>query len=95
MRLTNQHIQYIRTQLKSLAPDSQVYVFGSRVDDTAKGGDIDILWLTNETIPNKTKRLFKIGFYKKFGWQKVDLVNFTFSQKDVFKDIALNQAVEL
>jgi len=95
MRLSNQVIKYIKTQLKGIAPESQVYIFGSRADDSAKGGDIDILWLTKETIPSRTIRIFKIGFYKRFGWQKVDVVNFTFNQKDVFKDIALKQAVEL
>ena len=95
MRLSNQVIQYIKTHLKRIEPESQVYIFGSRADDNAKGGDIDILWLTNEAMSKRTIRIFKIGFYKRFGWQKIDVVNFTFNQKDVFKDIALNQAVEL
>jgi predicted nucleotidyltransferase len=95
MRLSNQLIKYIKTQLKGIEPESQVYIFGSRTDDSAKGGDIDILWLTKEAIPQKTIRVFKIGFYKKFGWQKIDVVNFTFNQKDVFKDIALSHAIEL
>lgn len=95
MRLSNQVIQYIKTQLKRIEPESQVYIFGSRADDSAKGGDIDILWLTEEVMPKRKIRMFKIGFYKKFGWQKIDVVNFTFNQNDVFKDIALNQAVEL
>lgn len=95
MRLSNQVIQYIKTQLKRIEPESQVYIFGSRADDSAKGGDIDILWLTKEVMPKRKIRMFRIGFYKKFGWQKIDVVNFTFNQNDVFKDIALNQAVEL
>lgn len=95
MRLSNQVIQYIKTQLKRIEPESQVYIFGSRADDSAKGGDIDILWLTKEVMPKRKIRMFKIGFYKKFGWQKIDVVNFTFNQNDVFKDIALSQAVEL
>jgi predicted nucleotidyltransferase len=95
MRLSNQVIQYIKSQLKRIEPESQVYIFGSRADDSAKGGDIDILWLTKEVMPKRTIRMFKIGFYKKFGWQKIDVVNFTFNQNDVFKDIALSQAVEL
>jgi len=95
MRLSQEKIQYIKSELKTLAPGSKVYIFGSRADDHAKGGDIDILWLTPKPIHRSKTRMFRIGFYKKFGWQKVDLVNFTFEQDDVFKDIALNQAVEL
>lgn len=95
MRLSIQKTQYIKAELKNISPESEVYVFGSRVDDSVRGGDIDILWLTKEAIPKRKIRKFKIGFYKKFGWQKIDIVNFSFNQKDVFKDIALNQAVEL
>ncbi len=95
MRLSAPKIQYIKAELENIPPESKVYVFGSRADDSAKGGDIDVLWLTKERIPQWKIREFKIGFYKKFGWQKIDIVNFTFDQKDVFKDIALSQAVEL
>lgn len=95
MRLSTQKIQFIKNGLKKLAPESEVYIFGSRADDTDKGGDIDILWLTREAISQQKIRQFRLGFYKEFGWQKIDIVNFTFEQKDVFKDIALSQAVEL
>lgn len=93
--MSEQKIQYIKNGLKKLAPESHVYIFGSRADDNAKGGDIDILWLTYEKISGHNIRKFRIDFYKKFGWQKLDIVNFTFHQEDVFKDIALNRAVEI
>ncbi|MCF8397570.1 MAG: nucleotidyltransferase domain-containing protein [Bacteroidales bacterium] len=95
MRLSSQKIQFIKNGLKNQAPESEVYIFGSRADDHAKGGDIDILWLTKEKIPQQNTRKFKVEFYKKFGWQKIDIVNFTFNQEDIFKDIALSQAEEL
>ena len=78
-----------------MAEGSEIYLFGSRADDTAKGGDIDVLWLTQSKVSHKKIREFRIKFFKKFGWRKIDIVNFTFQDNDVFKDIALQQAVEL
>ena len=95
MRLNNEIQHYIKTRLKSIAPESRVFLFGSRVDNQSRGGDIDILWLTGEKIPLYTIRRFKTAFYRKYGWQKVDVVNFTFHQEDPFKEIAMEKAVEL
>ncbi len=68
MRITDEMADFIKTGLKKIEPDSKVYLFGSRTDDQAKGGDIDILWLTSEKIPSSRIRPFRIGFFKKFGW---------------------------
>jgi len=44
MRLTANQIDFIRQLTAQLAGDrAQVRVFGSRLDDTAKGGDLDLL----------------------------------------------------
>jgi predicted nucleotidyltransferase len=95
MRLRKDIAVFIKSELKKIEPHSEVYLFGSRADDKTKGGDIDILWLTNKKVSNYIIRKFKIGFYKKFGWQKIDIVNFTFREDDVFKRVAMQNAVEL
>ena len=95
MRLRKDIAAFIKTELKKIDPYSEVYLFGSRIDDKAKGGDIDILWLTNKKIAREEIRKFRIYFYKKFGWQKIDIVNFTFSEEDIFKKVAMQNAVEL
>jgi predicted nucleotidyltransferase len=95
MRLDPNIASFLKTGLKKIEKDSEVYLFGSRVDDSQKGGDIDILWLTSEKIPQSTLRKFKVEFYKKFGVRKLDIVNFSFDQEDIFKEIALQKAVEL
>ncbi len=44
MRLSPNHIATIRSLVAQLAGDSaQVWLFGSRVDDAARGGDVDLL----------------------------------------------------
>ncbi len=95
MRLRKDIAAFIKSEFKKIEPHSEVYLFGSRADDKAKGGDIDILWLTHKKIPNYKIRKFKIGFYKIFGWQKIDIVNFAFGENDVFKKVAMQNAIEL
>ena len=44
MRLSNQTQQIIRkTVAEIFGQEANIILFGSRVDDTAKGGDIDLL----------------------------------------------------
>jgi predicted nucleotidyltransferase len=44
MRLTNAHIDIIREATRrNFGADALVWLFGSRLDDSAKGGDVDIL----------------------------------------------------
>ena len=42
MRLTKEEIDVLKQSLRQIAEDAKLYLFGSRVDDTKKGGDIDI-----------------------------------------------------
>ena len=43
MRLTKDQIQIIRTLLyRQFGTDTMIWLFGSRTDDTARGGDIDL-----------------------------------------------------
>ncbi|MCG2746192.1 MAG: nucleotidyltransferase domain-containing protein [Desulfobulbaceae bacterium] len=46
MRLCNLEKESIIKAVKSIDPDSRIYLFGSRIDDNRKGGDIDLLIIT-------------------------------------------------
>ncbi|WP_340112500.1 nucleotidyltransferase domain-containing protein [Maribellus mangrovi] len=92
MRLKNEIKTFIKDKAHDLSPDTEVYLFGSRTNDQGRGGDIDILLLTDQMI-NKTRlRRFRLDFYKKFGWQKIDLVNFTKNDTSAFKRLILTTA---
>jgi predicted nucleotidyltransferase len=53
MRLTNYQIQSIRQFANQIAGiKSTVRVFGSRLDDTAHGGDLDLLLELTEPVEN-------------------------------------------
>jgi len=78
MRLTNQEITSIKESFHQVFGTGKIYLFGSRVDDNLKGGDIDLfieldITLTvKETLDKISK--FKISLYDKIGEQKIDVI---------------------
>ncbi len=95
MRIGQEIVEFLKREIKRIAPQAKVLLFGSRTDDQKKGGDIDILILSDRKLSFNELSKVRIKFYEKFGEQKIELVNFTFDEKDSFKEIALNSAVEL
>lgn len=55
MRLTPIEHQSITQILRTVDPQGEVLLFGSRADDGRKGGDIDLLWKTSRAIDLKTQ----------------------------------------
>ena len=53
MRLTNQQIQLIRDIVRQVAGDAcRVRIFGSRLDDVKRGGDVDVLLDLPDAVNN-------------------------------------------
>lgn len=95
MRLKQEIIDFLKHEVSTIDPNAKVYLFGSRTDDTKKGGDIDILILSNQKIkPEKITKL-RIKFFDTFGEQKLDIVNFTFDENSAFKKLILLDAILL
>ena len=90
MRLKPEIKSFIREKANQLFPEAEIFLFGSRVNDNEKGGDIDILILSDQKIEKKFLRAFRTDFFRKFGWQKIDLINFTKDEESTFKKIVLN-----
>ena len=95
MRLNPEIKAFIKETAEKLFPEAEIYLFGSRLNDMERGGDIDLLLLTEKKIEAKKMRNFRINFYKKFGWQKIDLVNFTKADNTAFKKLVLTKAQAL
>jgi len=73
MRLKNSERETIKRIVKDFDPDSKVFLFGSRIDDKAKGGDIDLLIFTERyTLSDKLK--LKIKLKKELGDRRIDII---------------------
>jgi predicted nucleotidyltransferase len=73
MRLTQQERKVICDSINRVDPEARILLFGSRVDDQARGGDIDLLVLSDrlgfdDLWPIRHEILDRIG------WQKLDLI---------------------
>ncbi len=73
MRLYKEQIEVLKNKLQTLSSSAKLYLFGSRIDDTARGGDIDLLVVSN-TLTKKDLRLIRVDFFEHFGEQKIDIV---------------------
>jgi len=77
MRLSQFEIEAIKSiAIKYFGFGVQVFLFGSRVDDDIKGGDIDLFISTNEMdlFTLETKIQFLAELKTQIGDQKIDVV---------------------
>lgn len=77
MRLDDRDVQIIRQSFASFfRPDDHLWLFGSRVDDTKKGGDIDFYIQTHLPAEDayRKRQDFVIDLWDKIGEQKIDVV---------------------
>ena len=99
MRLSKNQIQVINQTAKEYFGNSvRVFIFGSRIDDKKKGGDIDLLIKTKKKsiLTLKNKLLFLVDLKTKIGDRKIDVI---FDLKDMysgsFLDSIKRQSIEL
>ncbi|MDD5460317.1 MAG: nucleotidyltransferase domain-containing protein [Methylococcales bacterium] len=75
MRLTEFEVNAIKqSALEVFGSKAQIFSFGSRVDDSKKGGDID-LYIKTEAGNDFTHKIkFLVLLEQKIGEQKIDVV---------------------
>jgi predicted nucleotidyltransferase len=73
MRLTQQEQKVICDSINKVDPDARILLFGSRVDDQARGGDIDLLVLS-ERLGFDDLWPIRRDILDCIGWQKLDLI---------------------
>ena len=95
MRLSYEEAKVIVDNFKDIFHDGKIYLFGSRIDDSAKGGDID-LYIIPKSRNSLTEK--KIEFLRrvksKIGDQKIDVV-FEYEGDRAIEYEALSKGVEL
>ena len=95
MRLSKEKAKFIVDLVRSVRSDAEVYLFGSRTNDASKGGDIDILILSEKKLSFFERGSLESNFWAKFGQQKIDFVSFTYKYNSSFKRLIQPNAVAL
>jgi len=73
MRLKDYEIRAIKDAIHQYDEDARVYLFGSRADDSKKGGDIDLLVISGKLTYNDKLRI-RQAIEEKIGERKIDIV---------------------
>ncbi len=75
MRLSQKEIRAIIESFNKIFKSGKIYLFGSRVDNKKRGGDIDLFIETdNRDNLMKKKIEFLVSLKEKIGEQKIDVV---------------------
>ncbi len=77
MRLTEAQRQSIKSAVTSvIGTQNRVWLFGSRVDDTKRGGDIDLLIEAEGLVLNRVSALCRIeaALVLRLGDRKIDVL---------------------
>ena len=95
MRITKFEKDTIVEAVKSVDPDARVWLFGSRADDSKKGGDIDIA-IFSEKIKQDVMQEIKVRriICDRIGEQKIDIVTSS-DGKEAFFRLAVAEGILL
>jgi predicted nucleotidyltransferase len=73
MRLSAADQDAIRSAVRAQDPGARIILFGSRVDDRARGGDIDLL-VISDRVDFRGEWRVRRDILDQLGWQKLDLI---------------------
>lgn len=93
MRLTPQQKDIIQSTIAEADPVARAFLFGSRTDDLACGGDIDILCFSQK-LDRHDRRRIKRTLCDRLGEQKIDLI-VTSDTSSPFVRLVMPQAIPL
>lgn len=95
MRITEFQKDAIVDAVKAVDPNAKVWLFGSRVDDNKRGGDIDIA-IYSDDINRDVMRKIRVNrlICDKIGDQRIDIVTTSDGKEAIFK-IAVAEGVQL
>jgi len=77
MRLSAREIEIIKASVaKVFGAAARIYLFGSRVDDYARGGDIDLLVELPGAVDDKLRKTLALSadIQESLGEQRIDIV---------------------
>ena len=93
MRLDTEQAQAIKDVVAQSDARAEVFLFGSRVRDAERGGDIDLLIMSSKIDLDERRRI-KLRLIDRLGAQKIDLLIAQNAEKPLVR-IALREGVKL
>lgn len=95
MRITDLQKTAIIEAVEIVDPNARVWLFGSRTDDTKKGGDIDIAILS-EIIGDEIMQQIQVRrtICNKIGEQRIDIVASADGTEAIFQ-LAITEGIRL
>ena len=92
MRLSEKIINLLQKNIIMSFGDVNIYLYGSRIDDTKKGGDIDLAIDTDLSRQDfrKKKSLFLSNLIRLDFDYDVDVVNYNTNDKLLYNEIRQN-----
>ena len=94
VRLEDEEIALFKNSTYKKDSLSKLYLFGSRTKLDKRGGDIDLIILS-DTITRSDVRDIRIEFIKNFGEQKIDIILDTLTPQKTFTKVVIKKAIEL
>jgi predicted nucleotidyltransferase len=92
MRLTAYERNAIKESVHRHLPDARVLLYGSRTDDSKRGGDIDLLILSTAKSDHDLYSDILCELYDRIGEQKIDLLLENASELSNFAKIVIEDA---
>jgi len=95
MRISEYEKTVIIDAVKNADPNARIWLFGSRVDDNKKGGDIDIA-IFSEKIDKDIMQKIQIRRFicDRIGEQKIDIVTTNNGKEAIFR-LAVAEGIQL
>lgn len=95
MRLSKQYVGVIKKYFKQFFVEGDIFLFGSRTDDSKRGGDIDLYLVLldhHDLFQKKIKFLSRVK--RELGEQKIDIV-FNKDQSRLIEQEAIKWGIKL
>ena len=93
MRLSNSEIKVIRSVIAKYDNAAKVRLFGSRVDDNKRGGDIDLLVFSNKLRFEENIKI-KAKLKELLGDQKIDII-IAKDRSNPFVDLVYDESIRI
>jgi len=95
MRLSQYYIDTIKDKFYEFFQEGEIYLFGSRVDDSSRGGDIDLYFVLKDHSNLFNKKIKFLSRVKRvLGEQKIDVV-FNIDKERLIEQEAIKWGVKL